>query len=135
MPAPELKIQTPGDQLANAISTAGTSNPGATELAAASAQALAPYVAKHNGGGRWIAVTNDEKAEKVGDFVGDKVTVAAEVERLNAGGEPLVLDPTRENEPMSVATPSTTNVDATTLKQAVMTSEGWLCPEPPAAKG
>lgn len=140
MPAPELTVQTPGDPLANATSDATTTTASTTTTTAAESDTPAPplYVAKHKGAGKWIAVTNDEKAEQVGDFVGDKVTVLVEVERLNAGGEPLVLDPKRENESKpaatATATASTDAIDATTLKQAVMTPEGWLCPEP-VAKG
>ncbi|WP_124525880.1 hypothetical protein [Pseudomonas sp. KBW05] len=126
MPAPELTVQTPGDPLANTTTTTTSSTDTATDTAAPPL-----YVAKHKGAGKWIAVTNDEKAEQVGDFVGDKATVIPEVERLNAGGEPLVLDPQRLNEPKP-ATTTTTSIDATTLAQAVMTPEGWLCPEPKA---
>lgn len=137
MPAPEFNVQTPGDPLANAASDATTTTASTTATTATESDTPAPplYVAKHKGAGKWIAVTNDEAATQVGDFVGDKVTVLAEVERLNAGGEPLVLDPRRENEPKpAVTTASTDAIDATTLKQAVMTPEGWLCPEP-VAKG
>lgn len=118
MPAPELTTQTPGDTTANTAPVTETPAP-----------APLLYVAKHKGAGRWIAVTNDEKADQVGDFVGDKDTIIAEVERLNFGGKPLVLDPERTSEVKAPAQPST--VDATAIKQPVMTAEGWLCPEPP----
>lgn len=145
MPAPDLTPQTPGDPLANAISTATASagNSGANEQATANAQAPAvkDFTAKHNGGGRWVVIDAnapqvDGKDVKIGDFTGTKDEALAEVERLNAGGDPLVLDPKRENEPKPAvtATASTGTIDATTLKQAVMTPEGWLCPEP-VAKG
>ncbi len=135
MPAPEFNVQTPGDPLANATGDTTTTTADATTPNSPNAPAPALYVAKHKGAGKWIAVTNDEAATQVGDFVGDKVTVHAEVDRLNAGGEPLVLDPRRENEPKpATTTASTETIDATTLKQAVMTPEGWLCPEP-VAKG
>ncbi|NMY20821.1 hypothetical protein [Pseudomonas sp. WS 5410] len=145
MPAPELTPQTPGDPLANAISTAtaSTGNPDANEQATANAQAPAvkDFTAKHNGGGRWIVIDAnapqvDGKDVKIGDFTGTKDEALAEVTRLFEGGEPLVLDPKRENEskPAAIATASTGTIDATTLKQAVMTPEGWLCPEP-VAKG
>ena len=133
MPAPELTIQTPGDPLANATSDATTTTASTTTATDTASDSPAPplYVAKHKGAGKWIAVTNDDAATQVGDFVGDKVTVLVEVERLNAGGEPLVLDPRRENEPKpATTTASTGDIDATTLKQAVMTPDGWLCPEP-----
>ncbi|WP_338576291.1 hypothetical protein V6L78_13125 [Pseudomonas canadensis] len=128
MPAPEFSVQTPGDPLAN-TTTATTSTDTPPDTAAPPL-----YVAKHKGAGKWIAVTNDEKASQVGDFVGDKESIKPEVDRLNAGGEPLVLDPRRENEPKPITTASTDTIDATTLKQAVMTPDGWLCPEP-VAKG
>lgn len=145
MPAPDLTPQTPGDPLANAISTAtaSTGNPSANEQATANAQAPAApdFTAKHNGGGRWVVIDAnapqvDGKDVKIGDFTGTKDEALAEVTRLFEGGEPLVLDPKRENEskPAAIATASTGTIDATTLKQAVMTPEGWLCPEP-VAKG
>lgn len=145
MPAPDLTPQTPGDPLANAISTAtaSTGNTNANEQATANAQAPAvkDFTAKHNGGGRWVVIDAnapqvDGKDVKIGDFTGTKDEALAEVVRLSEGGEPLVLDPKRESEskPAVTATASTGTIDATTLKQAVMTPEGWLCPEP-VAKG
>lgn len=145
MPAPEFNVQTPGDPLANTVSTttASTGNPDANEQATANAQAPAvkDFTAKHNGGGRWVVIDAnapqvDGKDVKVGDFTGTKDEALAEAVRLSKGGEPLVLDPKRENEskPAVTTTASTETIDATTLKQAVMTPEGWLCPEP-VAKG
>ena len=138
MPAPEFNVQTPGDPLANAITTtASTDNPDA----GTQAPAVPDFTAKHNGGGRWVVIDAnapqvDGKDVKIGDFTGTKDEALAEVDRLNAGGEPLVLDPKRENEskPAVTTTASADIIDATTLKQAVMTPEGWLCPEP-VAKG
>ncbi|NVZ19528.1 hypothetical protein HX794_07745 [Pseudomonas costantinii] len=136
MPAPDLTPQTPGEPLANTAALAS-----AISDAAASAPAVPDFTAKHNGGGRWIVIDAnapqvDGKDVKVGDFTGSKEEALAEVDRLNAGGEPLVLDPQRLNEqaPAAQAQATTGNIDATTLKQAVMTPEGWLCPEP-VAKG
>ena len=47
-------------------------------------------------------------------------------------GEPLAaitpLAPTTETKPQAVIT--TSDIDATALKQAVLTEAGWLCPEP-----
>ena len=139
MPAPDLIPQNPGDPTANtaplasAISDATTGNPNAN------APAIPDFTAKHNGGGRWIVIDAnatqvDGKDVKVGDFVGAKDEALAEVERLAAGGEPLVLDPQRTNEqaPSVQAKPTTGDIDASTLKQAVMTPDGWLCPEPKA---
>ncbi len=147
MPAPDLTPQTPGEPLASitplasAITDANTGNPNASELDTAKTQAPKPalFVAKHNGGGRWIVFNSsadqvDGKDVKVGDFTGTKDEALAEAERLNAGGEPLVLDPQRTNEPAPQAKANTGNIDATALKQAVMTPDGWLCPEP-VAKG
>ena len=136
MPAPEFNVQTPGDPLANAITTtAGADNPDA----GTQAPAVPDFTAKHNGGGRWVVIDAnapqvDGKDVKIGDFTGTKDEALAEVERLSAGGEPLVLDPKRENEskPAVTTTASSDNIDASTLKQAVMTPEGWLCPEPKA---
>lgn len=95
MPAPDLTRQTPGEPVAaisplsSAISDANTGNPNASETATAQSQAHSVlYVAKHGADGRWIAVTNDNAADRIGDFVGDKVTIVDEVVRLSAGGLP-----------------------------------------------
>ena len=117
MPAPEFTPQTPGDTTAN-TSTAPEPQPPL-------------YVAKHKGAGKWIAVTNDDKAEQVGDFVGTKETIGDEVLRLINGGEPLVLDPQRVNESKPAPKSKPSSVDPTTIKQPVLTDEGWLCPVPP----
>lgn len=137
MPAPEFNVQTPGDPLANAISTA-TANTGANELNTSNGQepAVPDFTAKHNGGGRWIVIDAnapqvDGKDVKIGDFTGTKDEALAEVSRLDAGGEPLVLDPQRINEPKPSATANTSAIDPATIKQPVLTSEGWLCPVPP----
>lgn len=86
MPAPDLTPQTPGEPVAaisplsSAISDANTGNPNASETATAQSQRQPVlYVAKHLAGGRWIAVTNDNAADRIGDFVGDKVTIVEEV--------------------------------------------------------
>lgn len=135
----DLKIQTPGEPLgtmtplASAVTGAASGNPNASETDTAQAQPPL-YVAKHSAGGRWHVVTNDADATRVGDFVGDKVSIVAEVERMNAGGEPLKLDPERKEDRAAQAQPNQSaapDIDATTLKQAVMTPDGWLCPEPP----
>lgn len=128
MPAPEdLKTQSPGDPLATMTPLAGTTGAGDPPK-----DDTAPplYVAKHIAGGRWCVVTNDAEALRVGDFVGDKVSILAEVERLNAGGEPFVE--VEEPAAQAQAKPqSTSDIDPVTLKQPVMTPDGWLCPEPP----
>jgi len=132
MPAPELTVQTPGYPLANAISTTTSiDNPDA----GAQAPVVPDFTAKHNGGGRWIVIDAnapqvDGKDVKIGDFTGTKDEALAEVDRLSAGGEPLVLDPQRINE-AKPSTPTTTSIDPATIKQPVLTDEGWLCPVPP----
>lgn len=127
MPGPDdLKIQTPGEPLA-AATTPATSTGATTQTPAAPT-----YTAKHNGGGRWkVWLTPPEgDADWFSDFVGvSREEAEAEVIRLTEGGAPLVLDPLRmlDSKPTSQAT---STVDATTLKQPVLTGEGWLCPEP-----
>ena len=136
MPGPDdLKIQTPGEPLAAA--TPDTSTGATTQTPAAPT-----YTAKHNGGGRWkVWLTPAEgDADWFSDFMaagdGAKAQAEAEALRLTEGGEPLVLDPQHLNEAAAQARPDTSTgaIDVTTLKQPVMTSEGWLCPEP-AVKG
>jgi len=135
MPAPEdLKTQSPGEPL-------GTMTPLAAAVAGTTGAGEPPkddpapplYVAKHIAGGRWHVVTNDAEAKRVGDFVGDKVSIVAEVERMNAGGEPLKLDPERLEDRAALAQPkqAAQSIDAANLKQPVLTPDGWLCPEPP----
>lgn len=141
MPAPEdLTVKTPGEPLgsitplASAVTKATGSTPDADESKTAQAQPPL-YVAKHIAGGRWHVVTNDDEAKRVGEFIGDKVTVQTELQRLIDGGEPLKLDPERlaDKAALSEAKPAAaSDVDAATLKQPVMTPDGWLCPEPPA---
>lgn len=135
MSAPDLIVQTPGEPVASpapAASSADTSTSQQTPAAV-------PYAAKHNGGGRWIVITNDEKATRVGDFVGDRDSIVPEVERMNAGGEPFVAPApaaaSQAQAPQALQRQQPAGaIDPTTIKQAVMTSEGWLCPEPKAAK-
>lgn len=137
MPAPEdLTPKTPGEPLGtitpitSAVTGAAGGNPSGGEGSTTLAQAPL-YVAKHIAGGRWHVV--DAQGERIGDFVGDKVSVLIELDRLLAGGEPLKLDPERNNDraTQAQAGPSVTDVDASTLKQPVLTPDGWLCPEPP----
>lgn len=139
MPAPDdLTVKTPGEPLgsitplASAVTNATGGTPDADESKTAQAQAPV-FTAKHIAGGRWHVV--DAKGDRVGEFIGDKVTVQTELQRLIDGGEPLKLDPERlaDKAALSEAKPAAASgVDASTLKQPVMTPDGWLCPEPPA---
>jgi hypothetical protein len=134
MPAPEeLTPKTPGEPL-------GTITPLAPDAAGITGAGDPPkddtapalYVAKHIAGGRWHVVTNDAEAKRVGDFVGDKVTVLVELDRLLAGGEPFVQEPKDDTAAKPQVKPAPTgDIDASSLKQPVMTPDGWLCPEPP----
>lgn len=156
MPAPEdLTVQTPGEPIAPAASEQPAANdpvpPPADEhleptaKPADSALVLGgpAYSAKHNGGGRWKIwyAPTEGTAGWFGDFVGDKTSAEAEAERMNAGGEPYVAAtaPVVKRDQEAAAKPAANAVgpgaiDPVTLKQPVLTSEGWLCPEPPAAK-
>ncbi|UVL22400.1 hypothetical protein [Pseudomonas donghuensis] len=136
MPAPDtLNVHTPGETIVQPTTT-----PVATT--STEQQASIPvYIAKHNGGGRWkIWHTPAEGVpDWFSDFVatgqGAKDQAEVEAQRLNDGGEPLIIDATRASELAALEQPKPTAapaVDATSLKQAVMTSDGWLCPEPAA---
>ncbi|NWE46349.1 hypothetical protein [Pseudomonas gingeri] len=127
MPAPELTPQTPGESLGSITTLPGDT----TAPPAGGQQPPAPplYAAKHNGGGRWIVVTNNTEAKRVGDFVGDRDSIKVEVERMNAGGEPFAAPAADSQAPAPVTKQATGTIDPTTIKQAVMTDNGWLCPE------
>ncbi|WP_339479090.1 hypothetical protein [Pseudomonas sp. RL_5y_Pfl2_73] len=138
MPAPELTTQTPGEPLATMTPIASAVTGAAGESTTIQAQAPL-YAAKHNGGGRWIVIDEnaplvDGKVVKVGDFVGaSKEEAESEALRLADGGDPLVIDAQRDSDRETLSQPkpaATGAVDPTTLKQAVMTPDGWLCPEP-----
>lgn len=125
MSAPDLIVQTPGEHVASSAPTASTADPTTSQQTTAPAL----FAAKHNGGGRWIVVTNDEKAARVGEFVGTKESIVPEVERMNAGGDPFVA-PADDSQTTAPAPKQAAGaIDPTTIKQAVMTDEGWLCPE------
>lgn len=124
MPAPEtLTTQTPGDT-APVVAPPPPDSPASPE-----------FIAKHNGAGRWKVwkTEADGGADWFSDFVGTKDAAIAEAQRLTDGGEPLVLDPERHQDraALAQAKPSGKAVNATALKQPVMTPDGWLCPEPP----
>lgn len=127
MSAPELIVQTPGEPVTSSEPAASTADPATNQQD--QAPAAVQYAAKHNGGGRWIVVTNDEKATRVGEFVGTKESIIPEVERMNAGGDPFVAPTGDSQAPAAVPKQATGAIDPTTIKQAVMTDEGWLCPE------
>lgn len=125
MSAPDLIVQTPGEPVTSSAPDGSTAAPTTSQQAPAPAL----YAAKHNGGGRWIVVTNDEKAARVGEFVGTKESIVPEVERMNAGGDPFVA-PADDSQATAPAPKHAAGaIDPTTIKQAVMTDEGWLCPE------
>ena len=137
MPAPEdLTPKTPGEPLgsstplASAITDANGGTPTADEQKTAQAQAPV-FTPKHRSGGVFYVI--DGSGAKIGDFTGTKEEAGVEAQRLTDGGEPLVLDPQRNEDRAALNTTKaqTTDVDPTTLKQPVMTPEGWLCPEPP----
>lgn len=130
MTTPALKVQTPGEPVKeDATTNTGPATPEPT------------YSAKHNGGPRW-RIWSTETDDWFSDFVvageGAKALAEDEAARLNAGGEPFVEPP--KQEPQAPATqvqaPATKRAsgeaDATTIKQPVLTSEGWLCPAPKA---
>lgn len=131
MPAPEdLTVQTPGEPLAPAAPAADT----------ATTEEQPPlYKGKHSAGGRYWIVTNDAAETRVGTFVGNKETIDAEVARVNAGGEIFNEEPTKATKPAAktaAAAPAAKPaqaIDPTTLKQPVLTADGWLCPEPKGA--
>lgn len=130
MSAPELIVQTPGEPTSNPAPSAPAPDGATTQQPPAPAL----YAAKHNGGGRWIVVTNDEQAARVGDFVGNKESIVLEVERMNAGGEPFAAPVTGSQPPAPAVEQATEAIDPAKLKQPVLTDAGWLCPEIKAAK-
>ncbi|MBA6043844.1 hypothetical protein [Pseudomonas lactis] len=135
MPAPDLTPQIPGEPLATITPLEPTTDPLDPAIEALEAMVPPLFAAKHNGGGRW-KIWSTANDDWFSDFIaagdGAKAQAEAEAERLNAGGDPLVLDPQRTSEPAPKAQATTGNHDATTLKQAVLTNDGWLCPEPKA---
>ncbi len=139
MPAPEnLTAHTPGEPLATAATPTAPEEHSGDDKFPLGAPA---FSARHNGGGRWKIwyAPTEEQADWFSDFVaigeGAKAQAEAEAERLNAGGEPFVKPAEQQGQAAkaaTAATPTARAVDPTTLKQAVMTPDGWLCPEPKA---
>lgn len=127
MPAPEtLSTQTPGAAPAAPDTSATTNTTTTTDTA--SEPAFKPL---HKGGGKYVVVSVD--GEPVGEFKGTKAEAEAEAARLIAGGEPLVAPaaPAHELADSAPAAQAKTDaIDPTTLKQPVLTSEGWVCPAP-----
>lgn len=130
MPAPEnLTTQTPGTSITDQSGSDNTQT-----------NAAPIYLPKHHGGGRWKVV--DTNGEWFSDFVGaNKEEAQAEADRLIAGGEPFVgQNDAKATKPVTTAKPAVAKqatkpaaggtIDPSTLKQAVMTPDGWLCPEP-----
>lgn len=136
MPAPEdtFVIQTPGEPLAtitplsSAVSDASTGTVGASDSGTAAGQASA-FVVKHRSGGVFYVL--DADGQRVGDFQGTKAEAAMEQQRLADGGAPFVATYDDEEPDAVVTQPASTGttIDATKLKAAVMTTDGWLCPE------
>lgn len=128
MPAPELTTQTPGEPIATITPLTPTTEP--------QAPALPAFTAKHNGGGRWkiwATASDDWFSDYLVTGEGAKEQAEAEAERLIAGGDPFVKPAEQQPEPKvkpSKAVSTTSDIDATALKQAVLTDAGWLCPEP-----
>ncbi|MDH0639085.1 hypothetical protein N5D52_19295 [Pseudomonas sp. GD03860] len=129
MPAPDnLQVQTPGQPLTQPSTEQTTTEAKEPE-----------YTAKHNGGGRqriWSASTNDWFSDFVAIGEGAKEAAQAEAERLNAGGEPFTkpADPAPEPTPEAKPQPSAEQAPARAQRQqAVLTDEGWLVPDLPAA--
>ncbi|MBY8934224.1 hypothetical protein [Pseudomonas fluorescens] len=137
MPAPEdLIAKTPGEPLgtitplASAITDASGGTTNTNEQSTAQAQAPV-FTPKHRSGGVFYVI--DGAGNKIGDFTGTKEEAVVEAQRLTEGGEPLVLDPERNEDraALAKAAESTATINAATLKQPVLTADGWLCPEPP----
>lgn len=141
MPAPEsLAVQTPGEPLATAAPAADTTATEEQPDGAAFPLGAPAFSAKHNGSGRWKIwyAPTEAQADWFGDFVvsgkGAKALAEAEAERLNAGGEPYVAAAGSAQPATTVAAPKAGKaIDASTLKQPVLTEQGWLCPEPKGA--
>jgi hypothetical protein len=138
MPAPEdLTVQTPGEALTPAANDAAATPPATPANPGGSAFVLGgpAFTAKHNGSGRWKIwfAPTEGNAGWFSNFIaigdGAKELAETEADRLNAGGEPLEVAPVAPavEAPAKVAAPAAH--DATKLKAAVLTAEGWLCPE------
>ncbi|MFY1054683.1 hypothetical protein ACOQNP_23945 [Ectopseudomonas khazarica] len=131
MPAPEtLSTQTPGAAPA-APDTSATTNTTTTTDTTTDTASEPAFKPLHKGGGKYVVVGAD--GEPVGEFKGPKAEAEAEAARLIAGGEPLVAPaaPAHELADSAPAAQAKTDaIDPTTLKQPVLTSEGWVCPAP-----
>ena len=135
MPAPDnLTVQTPGEPI---------TQPTTQQQAGTEQQQEPEYVGKHNGGGRYRIFRTPAGAEHgdwFSDFVatgeGAKEAAQAEAERLNAGGEPFFKPAEQEQataEAQVTTAQPTTQQQAATRTQAVLTDEGWLVPDLPVA--
>lgn len=132
MPAPDnLQVQTPGQPVTQP-----------TEQQASTEAKEPEYSAKHNGGGRYrifFTPAGAEHGDWFSDFVaagdGAKEAAAAEADRLNSGGEPFVK-PDEEQQATTTASAAATTqpTEQQAQNHAVLTAEGWLCPELPARK-
>lgn len=129
MPAPEnLSLQTPGAAPAAPEQTAA---PAPTSTTQPPADPV--FTPLHKGSGRYVVV--DSTGEAVGAFKGTKAEAEAEAARLSAGGEPMQppaapVHELAEAEAEAAPAAAAAAIDPTTLKQAVLTPEGWVCPAP-----
>jgi len=146
MPAPEdLTVHTPGETLATAAPAADTTATEEQPSTTAPQLGAPAFSAKHNGSGRWKIwyAPTEAQADWFSDFVvsgaGAKALAEAEAERLNAGGEPYVAATGQATKPAAKAATAAPaakqaqTLDPATLKQPVLTADGWLCPEPKGA--
>ncbi|WP_137971993.1 hypothetical protein [Pseudomonas sp. F(2018)] len=134
MPAPDtLTPQTPGET----ATTPAAADPSATTNGQAPQQSTtttetppaAPvFKTLHKGGGKHVVV--DAAGAVVGDFKGTKAEAEAEALRLAAGGEPLKAAQVEQAPATPAAAAKPDAIDPTTLKQPVLTPDGWLCPAP-----
>ncbi len=128
MPAPDnLTIQTPGEPI---------TQPDAEQPTTSTEQQAPPlYTAKSNGGGRfkvWYTPTDpSEQAGWFSDFVatgeGAKDAAQAEVDRLNAGGQPYVKPADPEPEVQQQVKPAAEQ-SAAHPARPYLTPEGWIVP-------
>jgi hypothetical protein len=124
MPPPELTPQIPGESPTNPDQQQASALP-TNELEDDQPPA---FMVKHNGGPRFIVI--DAQGAKVGDFTGTREQAEVELQRLLDGGEPLELEPEPRQAPSTRPATKDAQKEPKANKQAVLTKDGWLCPEP-----